>query len=374
MPAYLLLGCAVMAAPCQLTAQGAIAPVASARPALINSAPQLGNSINGHIFDTSRRPIAQIYVELMNDVYQPIARTRTDGSGRFNFSNLSSGRFKIKVLVTGTEFIEQTQDIEINNFGRNGPGGTIFSRESREVDFYLKTRVEANGSGLLGSPGVVFVQDVPKNAQKLYEQAISDLESGKRVQQGLDGLKHAIEAFPNYFMALDRLGTEYITIAGGHEELEAARAASEYGAAAILLNKAVEVNPKSYQSLQMLGTALWKINNTEAAVAAFNRALVLAPSSINTLVALGTVLQQQGKYAEAEANLKKANELGKGRIPEVHYQLARVYNHTKRNLEAANELEIFLKLKPDARDAEKIRQFIIQLREKGNTSSASSKG
>jgi hypothetical protein len=67
----------------------------------------------------------------MNDYYQTLARTKTDGSGFYIFRGLSAGNFKIKVFVFGTNFVEQAQDVTITNFGRGT--GTELGSEAPEA-------------------------------------------------------------------------------------------------------------------------------------------------------------------------------------------------------------------------------------------------
>jgi tetratricopeptide (TPR) repeat protein len=317
---------------------------------LAASTVQIGNQISGHIFDDARRPVSQMYVELMNDLYQTIARTRTDSSGFYVFTRLSSGRFKIKVIVTGTGYREQVQDVEINNFTHQTTTGTSSSKEFRELDFYLRTRETDTGAVTNASPGVVFAQEVPAEAKKIYESAVRDLDA-KRDTQGLQELKKSIELFPSYYAALERLGTEYTR-------------RGEYVAAVILLRKAVDVYPKGYQSLYSLGVALYSLNELASAIDMFDKATAISPNSVNSQLWLGKSLREKGQYEKAEPHLKRANELGKNRVPEAHWQLALLYNHTKRNHEAADELEAYLKLKPDAPNADSIREMIRKLREK----------
>jgi Flp pilus assembly protein TadD len=82
---------------------------------------------------------------------------------------------------------------------------------------------------------------------------------------------------------------------------------------------------------------------------------------------LGMALRRNGKLDEAETQLKKAKQMAGGKpIPQAHWELALLYNHQKRNKEAADELELFLKAQPDSRDAESIKKLIKQLREKAN--------
>jgi regulator of sirC expression with transglutaminase-like and TPR domain len=53
--------------------------------------------------------------------------------------------------------------------------------------------------------------------------------------------------------------------------------------------------------------------------------------------------------------------------------LAKYYSENKRYKEAADELELFLKQAPDARDAEKIKALIKQLRAKAASGSSPQK-
>ena len=83
--------------------------------AAVPAAAQNRNTITGFVFTSDRRPVPNVYVELSNEVYQVLQRTRTDGSGRYFFSRLSSGRFIVKVLPLGTNLEEQSQEVELIN-------------------------------------------------------------------------------------------------------------------------------------------------------------------------------------------------------------------------------------------------------------------
>lgn len=354
---YLLLGVTLLAPPASAAPlKAAEAARSEALPAVVASSSVVvaqGNSISGHVFDQSRRPIERLYVELLNDYYQTLSRTRTDSSGLYTFSNLSPGNFKVKVLPTGTDFIEQTQDVTITNFGRRTPTGAVMGgRDSQQLDFIMRSKGETRAAASTsGPPGTVFVQDnVPVEAKRAYEKAVLELDKEKPDEVGLAELKRAIDIFPTYYMALERLGTEYVK-------------RRQYEPANIVLTKAVEVYPRGYMSLYSLGITLYNLKRIDAAAEMLDRAVNTQPNSLNSHLWLGIVLRQQSKADQAELHLKRANDLGKGQVAEVHWQLALLYNHLKRNADAANELEAFLKLEPDARDAEQIRKLIKRLRE-----------
>lgn len=308
-----------------------------------------GNSISGLVFGLNRQPVYDIPVELMNDFSQTIAHTRTSSSGRYLFTQLPQGRFRIRVMPYGTDYDEQEQSVEIVNFTRSDSNGNVirsgFSNE--QLDFYLRIRK--------GSPtevtGVIFAQDVPKNAKKLYDKAVEDL-GNKKEKEGLEGLKTAIEEFPRYFAALERLGTEYVRL-------------NHFEAAQILLTLAVEVNPRAYRSWYGLAYSLYSLNKSGEAMTAAQKALELYPNSVEALVLNGVLLRHNKRFAEAEKLLLKANDLTKGANAQIHWQLALIYgNDLKRYSDAAKELKLFLKMQPDAKNAENIKKLIEDFEKK----------
>jgi tetratricopeptide (TPR) repeat protein len=249
--------------------------------------------------------------------------------------------------------MEQTQEVLLSPVSAiPGSGG-----DNQQIDFYLRLREGAN-AGPFSVPGAVFAQEVPDEAKKFFEQGVSELRQ-KKEKEGFESLKKALDIFPNYFLALDRLGTEY-----------AARGkmnSSYFEAARILLTKALEINPRSYSSMFGLGFAQYHQGAIHEAVANLERAIGVYNKSTNGYLWLGIAQKRAGKVLQAEESLKRANDLSKGKEPDVHWHLAGLYNDQKRYNEAAAELELFLKNKPDARDAEKIKQLIVQLRQKAAT-------
>src|ERR1044072_3118211 len=81
--------------------------------ALFSATAQTGSTIAGYVFDSQRRPIADLYVELLTDTDSTLMRTRTDGTGKCSFSRLSRGNYQVRVQTTGTNYISQTARIEL---------------------------------------------------------------------------------------------------------------------------------------------------------------------------------------------------------------------------------------------------------------------
>jgi tetratricopeptide (TPR) repeat protein len=293
------------------------------------------NSISGHVSD-GRNPIPNLQVELLNDAESVIQRTKTDSSGLFAFRRLSSGIFQVRVQTYGTSYLGQTKRVQLER-----------TRVFEQVDFELQTKQTASMSV---TPGAVFVQDVPENARKEYDRAAELLQKDDSREEGVKTLQRAIAIFPTYFAALELLGTEYVK-------------QREFEPAIPLLTKAIEVNRRAYPSLYALSVAQYNLKLVPQAIESIRRAIVLNQKSVNANLWLGMLLRQTDKLDEAETYLKQADKLSESKSSEAHWQLALLFNQLKRYKEAADELELFLKVQPNSKDTELIKKLIQRFRQ-----------
>lgn len=305
------------------------------------------STISGTIYDKQRTILSDVDVELLNDYYQTIARTKTDAAGRYQFNGLTNGRYSVRVYAFRYDVEDQTLPVEINTVNiRGGEGVGYFP-----LDFYLLPK---KGGLAEAELGVVFAQDVPPDAKKLYDRAVKDL-SAKRMDEGVNGLNEAIQLFPQYYDALYRMGRELVV-------------AKKYEDAVGFLIKAIEVNDKSATALYYLGYAFHNLDKkyNKAAITALTRAHELAPASLQVLIALGKVERDEGKFEAAEQHFLQAKKLTKTPIAEIHKQLAQLYsNNMKKYKEAADELELYLKVSNlEKADQAQTKKVIADLREK----------
>jgi tetratricopeptide (TPR) repeat protein len=301
-----------------------------------------GSTITGFVFDSERRPVAQIPVELINDVNSVLQRMKTDDSGRYIFRVASQGRFQIRVLPLGTNYEEQTQEVEL--FGV-GPSGRPI-RDNLQKDFYLRSRQ----SGSVSATGTIFVQEIPEEAKTIYQKALADLE-GNRLEAGVAGLENALKIFPTYYLALEKLGLLYTT-------------QQNYEKALDVLGKAVVVNSRSFNGWYGLSRTYYALKQSEAAVEAARKAVSLNSNSENALLFLGLSLRQARRYDEAEKPLKQADKIAKGLSPDIHWNLALLYaKNLNRFTDAANELELYLKTTRDTTQTDNIKKLIKMYRE-----------
>ena len=314
------------------------ASVGGTNPSQVFIAQQV-TSISGHVSDNSRNPIPDLQVELLNDVDSVIARTKTDDSGLFSFRRLSTGVFQIRVQTYGTTFISQTQRVQLER-----------GRAFEQVDFVLASKRSSSTAGI---PGVVFAQEVPDKARKQYERGIALLQKNEQRKEGVAALENAIEIFPIYFDALHVLGSEYVK-------------QQDYDRAIPVLTKAIEVNRQAYPTLYTLSVAQYNLKQVPEAIESMRRAMALNQQSMAANLWLGMLLRQSDKFSDAETYLKQADHLAASKSPDVHWQLALLYNQLKRYKEAADELELFLKVEPDAKDTDLIKKLIKKFRQQSS--------
>jgi tetratricopeptide (TPR) repeat protein len=313
------------------------------------------STIQGTVYDRQRNPLPDIEVELLNDLYQSSGRTRTDGSGRYQFSGLNDGWYSIRVYAFRYDLEDQTQQLQLSTLSlRGGQGSGFFTQ-----DFYLMPK---KGGLADNEVGVVFAQEVPAEAKKLYDTALKDLSS-KRIEAGVSGLHESIKIFPNYYLALHRLGRELFVV-------------KNYKEAVPHFLKAIEVNPKSATSLYYLGYSLNELGPEyrKASITALNESYLLAPGSVQVLYIYGRVLRAENRLADAEKYLLQAKKLSRTLIPEIHKELAQLYaNDLKNYKQAADELELYLKASDvSGEESKEVKKKILDLRAKAKAPPAKS--
>lgn len=300
-------------------------------------------TIVGSVRDSTGRAVPGVRVLAMDENFQPIRTIFVDSSGQFFIRGLSPGRYQFNVETTGTPYQEQgTGWIELQALRVRGAG-----IEQYPLDFVLKLKPtrEAPKSG-----GSVFAQEVPAPARLEYDRGVKALRKGNS-EAGLAALKKAIEIFPNYFEALDRLGMEYVK-------------AGQYEAALPILRQALIVNNRASKSHYSLGVAYLKRNQLAEAIESLTQSANLDPNNVNTHMMLGVAYENQQQLTESEEAFQRALKLGGKGVAEAHFYLASVYEKQRRYDAAIAELERYLKESKVVKNPEKVREWMQSLKER----------
>jgi len=296
--------------------------------------------IEGVVYGPDSRPLPNILVSLQNSSRAQIAQDITNSDGRYQFSGIVAGTYYVIVKPAQDQFHPVLQQVELMDTSRGGS-----SMSSERVDFTLR------GSAPSASPGTLFAQSVPPEAEREYLVAMKSVGKGDK-EDALQHLAKAIEVFPTYFLALQQRGLLYVELAKPKEAIEA-------------LTNAIKINPKSAEAHLGLGMAYVSLDQLQAAIAELNISRSLDPRLFRTYLYLGMAFIGIEDLDAAEQALKQAYTLGgpaDGRA--AHLYLASIYDKRKQYQKAINELETYLRENPKATNAPKIREAIQKLKAK----------
>jgi tetratricopeptide (TPR) repeat protein len=191
--------------------------------------------------------------------------------------------------------------------------------------------------------------NVPKPALVHYDKAI---EQGKKGDHpgAIEELKLAIKEYPSFMLAFDALGVQYLNL----NQLENADEA---------FRSALKITPDAFSALINRGIANFMMKRYGEAVPILRKALVINDQSAVGHYFLGQSLANLGLFEDAEKELLASLKLDKEQMKEAHRILAIIYASRGAKKQAADELEAYLKLTPNAPDAEQLKEKIRQLKE-----------
>lgn len=296
------------------------------------------NTIEGTIFyDNGRRLDRRVKVRLRGlntDKFM-----MSDDSGAFGFRRLGGGNYTLTVDA-GSDFEIASESLDIvEPMRRRGDPGQTYSVQ---ITLHAK-RAGAKPVGTVDASG-----GVPEPARKLYKEALDSIEAGDS-KKAIAQLSEAIKLYPTFVPALNELGVQYMR-------------QKEYDKAEGPLREAVRLAPDTFTPQYNLGILMLQKKDYVTAATALEHAVQKDGSSAVAHFNLGKAFVNLGVYNKAEPELLQAVRLGGENTIEAHRYLGAVYIETHNNARAVEHLEQYLSLAPKAKDAEKIREIVKQLR------------
>jgi Flp pilus assembly protein TadD len=188
--------------------------------------------------------------------------------------------------------------------------------------------------------------NVPPRARAFYDKAV-ELAQGGNNKSAIEQLKQAISEHPDFMLAFNQLGVQYLRLG----ELDKADEA---------LAKALKLAPDSATPLLTHGILLTLQGKFNLAVTELQTALKQKDQSANGHLYLGQALANLGRFADAEAHLTRAVALGGDEVPDAHRFLGAIYFQRGEREKGVAEFETYLRLAPKAKDAEQVRNMIRQ--------------
>ncbi|HEY0729451.1 MAG TPA: tetratricopeptide repeat protein [Pyrinomonadaceae bacterium] len=190
--------------------------------------------------------------------------------------------------------------------------------------------------------------EVPERARKLFEKGLEHARAGD-AQRAAESLKQAVDLHPNFPIALNELGVQYLKLGQKDKAIET-------------LKEAVKLNPEAYGPRLNLGIAYLEAKKFPEAEEQIREALKRNSSLPTGHMYLGLCLVRLNRYDEAEKELLLAIEGSNNQLAMAQYYLGGIYWKKEEYPKAVEALETYLRLTPNAHDAERVRATIKDLR------------
>jgi tetratricopeptide (TPR) repeat protein len=126
---------------------------------------------------------------------------------------------------------------------------------------------------------------------------------------------------------------------------------------------ALKIDANAYMPLLNRGIVLFMLKKYNESAETMSTVLKTRQDDPAAHYFLGQSLANLGKFDEAEKELKQAIVLAPSSVPEAHRILAIIYMSRKDKKRAIAEIEAYLKLMPQAADAEQLQKLLAQLKE-----------
>jgi Tfp pilus assembly protein PilF len=267
-----------------------------------------------------------------------------DANGHFGFRGLAPGNYSI-IVEGGEEYETATDSVYIDTDPRSrrmaAPG---FTRAYTVTIHLLPKRGAGTKAGVLNAA----LSGVPEAARSHYLKALEAAATNDS-RKAVELLKTALYHHPNFPLALNELGVQYLKLGQPDKAADAVRSA-------------LKLVPDNVSARLNYGIALLNKKEFAEAEVQLRQVLQKNDASPTAHMYLGIALINLRNHAEAEKELQRAISTGGQSLSQAHYYLAGIYWKKGETKRAADELDTYLKLAPNAPDAERIRTTIKELR------------
>lgn len=284
-------------------------------------------------------PVNDVYVRILQRGGMiPVEEGYTRDEGQFTFNRVPEGEYVIETVATDKYAASLTN---VSLFPLDRKRSEVF-----RVYVQLKLKPPPNTE----KPAVITADvdvRVPKEAQKRYREALKALSSGNGAR-AVEELQSALKIYPDYYAARLELGREL-------------RIQKQFKEAAEALKPLAQLAPKRAEPRIEYGIVLLALDRREDAVKELRAALELEETNWIPHLYLGMSLMETDA-ASAEKHLRRALELSETKAARAHLSLAQLAAAKGQRPTAIEHLQTYLKLLPDAPDAEAVRGLIERLR------------
>ena len=312
---------------------------AAAAAAFVTSPSQGGFTVLGTVSLADGKPAPRVKVKL-SSMRGLNVEVQTDDQGRYQFFNIPGGRYQL----TAFNPVDPTYRSEATEADTSRTSGN-------RLIVHLSMRLPPEAKPAAG-PGVVSVaeatQRVPKEAKKAYEQGLKQ-KADKQLDRAIESFGRSVQLFPDYFQAFTGRGEAYVAQNRGAE------AAADF-------ERALQINGEYGPALRGAGYCRLEKQQFAEAAAYLDRAVMVGPDDVDAHLFLGIANLSLDRREPAGQALRRALKLDAERAVTARVYLADLYARERRYGEAAEELRLYLKARPNAPNAARLRATEAELR------------
>ncbi len=278
----------------------------------------------------SRTRIENSLVRLESDGGVLVDQTAVDSRGRFQFSRVKPGQYRVSLRISG--FKESTQQVTVGPFSQ---------RPYVFLDLTPDASAPATAAGMVDAR-------VPAEAQKEFEKGRAAL-ADKDSKRAFAHLEKAVHLYPDFFDAHLLLGAAY-------------RDAQQWDKAERTLRRVLELRPKTAIALVELGEVYRRQKRYAEAERVLRESIEADDNSWQSHFTLGRVYWEMGDPVKAASPAGRAIQL-KPDYPEARLLGANILMRVGKPQNALVEYEEYLRLAPKGEFAEQTRGIVQKLRQ-----------
>ena len=295
-------------------------------------------TISGQVVLPSGQPVNNRVKVTLSGYRIPSTTTYTDNKGRFIFLNVTDGTYSLEVEGDSALYDPVSQEVRII-YGAH-PGLIITLKEKAGAAKRLNTNVISAAE---------IDQQVPDAARKEFEKG-AQLSGRGKIEDAIERFKKALAIYPNYLMARNNLGVQYLKLGKWPEASEQFEAA-------------IEIDSKAFNPRLNLAIALIEQKKYPQAVESLNQTISIDSSLPAAHLYLGIASLGVEEIDQAQRELSTALSLGGAQYSLAHFYLALVYMKKGERQPAISELNSYLEKTPNGEKVPRAKQLLEKLKQ-----------
>jgi len=294
-------------------------------------------NVSGTVRDAAgNRPIESARVELYALTAGAVATSFTNSNGGFGFDDVPPGAYYLVVEAAGYDALREEL-----NFGSRPPVGI-------ELALHPVGELDRLPAGDTISTREL---SIPRRAREAMDRGMSLLHGKSDYRGSLSHFQRAIREYPQYYEAYAQMGVAYMHLGDAAQSEQ-------------MLRTSIEMSERQYADAFALLAAMYSAQKRYAEAEPVAReAVTLDPRSWQAHYELACALHGMDLGTAAEASALEAIRADPGNLKSL-LLLANIHLRMRNYAALLKDLDQYLQLAPEGRDAAQARQMREQVLER----------